>query len=309
MEKYIRNWLKQAPLGFIYKAFRKKDVKVNGHWVKKDAILQEGDVLRVYVTDAQFNEFLLPRKAEKKDLPYPIVYEDKDVLIVNKPSGVMVVGDGKETQKTLAKEMVDYLYFKGEYSPNSGAFVPSPAHRIDRNTSGLVLFGKNDAALKALTLLFKNRENISKTYLALVKGDLKNPGKVDKPLRKDPTKGLVSVCPIEKGGKEAITLYKPVKNYDGYTLIELELLTGRTHQIRVHMASIGYPLVGDGKYGDFETNRLFKAKCRLSHQFLHASKISFGKVENAIKGLSEKTFDAPLSEEEINVLSLVEKGL
>ncbi|HBB05311.1 MAG TPA: RluA family pseudouridine synthase [Firmicutes bacterium] len=307
IEKFVKNFLKEAPLGFIYKAFRKKDIKVNGHWVRKDVVLKEGDVLRIYVTDEQLKDFLQPKKAEKKNLSYPIIYEDSNILIVNKPSGIMVVGDGKETRKTLAKEVVDYLYFKGEYDPNSGAFTPAPAHRIDRNTSGLVLFGKNDASLKALTELFRNRENICKTYLGLAKGEISEAGEIDKPLKKDSNKGMVYVCSYEKGGKEAKTKYRPVEFFDGYTLLELELLTGRTHQIRVHLASILHPLVGDGKYGDFETNRFFKSRFDFDHQFLHASKIRFGKIDGALSYLDGKTFEAPFSKDEVKVLSSLEK--
>ncbi len=306
-EKFVKNYLKEAPLGFIYKAFRKKDVKVNGHWIKKDAILHEGDLLRIYVTDEQLKDFLVPSKAIKRPLEHEIVYEDENVLLINKRAGVMVVGDGDETRKTLAKDVVDYLYYKGEYDPKGGAFTPSPAHRIDRNTSGLVIFGKNDASLKELTLLFKNRKNIGKTYVALVKGEIYSSGEIRKPLRKDPSIGLVKVCPIEKGGKEAITEYKPLENFDGYSLVELELLTGRTHQIRVHMASIGHPLVGDGKYGDFETNRLFKSKVHYDHHFLHAKSMSFGVVEGVLSYLSDKTFEAPLPKEDLEVLSYLRK--
>lgn len=307
VEKFVKNYLKEAPLGFIYKAFRKKDIKVNGRWVRKDAVLEEGDVLRIYVTDEQLKDFLLPKKVEKKNISYPIVYEDENILIVNKPSGVMVVGDGKETRKTLAKEVVDYLYFKGEYDPSSGAFTPAPAHRIDRNTSGLVLFGKNDASLKALTELFKNRENIRKTYFGLAKGEISQEGEIDKPLRKDSSKGMVYVCSVEKGGREAKTKYRPVQFFKGFTLLELELLTGRTHQIRVHLASIGHPLVGDGKYGDFETNRFFKSHVGFDHQFLHAAKIQLGKITGTLSYLSDKSFEAPFSKEETKVLSSLEK--
>lgn len=306
-EKFVKNYLKEAPLGFIYKAFRKKDIKVNGHWVKKDAILKEGDLLRIYVTDEQLQDFLKPRKAEKRPLNYPIVYEDKNVLFVNKPDGVMVVGDGKETRKTLAKEVVDYLYFKGEFDPAGGAFTPSPAHRIDRNTSGLVLFGKNDASLKTLTELFKNRENLCKTYVCLVKGDIGKEGKVDKPLKKDASKGIVRVSSVDEGGKEAITIYKPLKRFEDYTLLSVSLLTGRTHQIRVHMASIGHPLIGDAKYGDFAINRLFKDRFGLQHQFLHAERMDFKSIPSPLDYLSNKSFKAPLTPKEMEILSSLEE--
>ncbi len=306
-EKFVKNYLKEAPLGFIYKAFRKKDIKRNGHWINKDEILHEGDILRIYVTDQQLADFLLPVKANKKPLSYPIVYEDRNVLIVNKPSGLLVVGEGKDNRKTLANEVVDYLYYKGEYDPNAGSFRPSPAHRLDRNTSGLVVFGKTDAALKGLTEIFKNRENICKSYLALVVGELAYPGRIALPLRKDPHRGFVSVCPLERGGKEAITEYRPLHRYDGYTLLEVSLLTGRTHQIRVHMASVKHPLVGDAKYGDFATNRLFKSLYHFDHQFLHAYKISFGKTTGVLEGVAEKTFEAPLATKESELLSRLRK--
>ncbi len=306
-EKFVKNYLKEAPLGFIYKAFRKKDIKRNGHWINKDEILREGDILRIYVTDQQLIDFLSPAKVNKKPLSYPIVYEDRNVLIVNKPSGLLVVGEGNDNRKTLANEVVDYLYYKGEYDPNAGAFRPSPAHRLDRNTSGLVVFGKTDAALRGLTEIFKNRENICKSYLALVKGEVSSSDRIALPLRKDPHRGLVTVCPIERGGKEAITEYRPSQQYEGYSLLEISLLTGRTHQIRVHMAAIKHPLVGDAKYGDFATNRLFKSLYHFDHQFLHAYRISFGDTNGSLEGIARQTFEAPLPPDESELLSRLKK--
>ena len=153
-EKYVRRLLEKAPLSLIYKTFRKKDIKVNGHWIKKEQILMEGDVLRIYITDAQLEEFQKPREAIKSPLTYPIVYEDDKVLVVDKPAGLLVIGDDKETRNTLARKVLDYLYYKDEFDPNDHSFVPSPAHRLDRNTSGLVIFGKTNEALSELTFPF-----------------------------------------------------------------------------------------------------------------------------------------------------------
>ncbi|MCR5490894.1 MAG: RluA family pseudouridine synthase [Bacilli bacterium] len=304
-EKFVKKYLSMAPLGFIYKAFRKKDVKVNGHWVTKEAILHEGDVLRIYVTDQQLEDFQKPRPAEKKPFPYPIVYEDGSVLIVDKPKGLLVYGDKTGVRETLGNAVLDYLYMKGEYEPETSSFVPSPAHRLDRNTSGLVVYGKTDAALKALTEIFKDRTLIDKRYLALVVGEVDRPGEIDKPLYKDANSGRVYVRPIDKGGKTALTRYKVVERYPGYTLLELELVTGRTHQIRVHLASIGHPIVGDEKYGDFADCRKVKALCGLESQFLHAYKMSFGEVGGSLKGLSGKTFESPMPESLRNIIAKV----
>jgi 23S rRNA pseudouridine955/2504/2580 synthase len=302
IEKYIRKTLSEAPLGFIYKAFRKKDIKINGHWVNKAAIVHVGDVVRVYVTDAQLEDFKKPRLAEKKPFPYEIIYEDKNVLIVNKPAGILVYGDEEEKRNTLTQKVLDYLYYKDEYDPNVTGFTPSPAHRLDRNTSGLVVFGKNDAALKELEELFKERSELDKRYWALCLGSLVGQGEINSPLKKNPSSGLVTVCPLEEGGKTALTKWKVLKTGSGYSLLECELVTGRTHQIRVHLASIGHPILGDGKYGNFEENRKFKAQFNQNYQFLHAYSLSFKNVDGVLASLAHKTFVAPLSKEKSEVL-------
>ena len=114
IEKFVRKYLSEAPLGFIYKAFRKKDIKINGHWVPKDAIVHEGDVVRIYVSDQQLEDFRKPRPVEKKEFPYEIIYEDSNVLIINKPKGVLVYGDATGVRETLGNAVLDYLYLKGE---------------------------------------------------------------------------------------------------------------------------------------------------------------------------------------------------
>jgi len=302
-EKFVKKYLAEAPLGFIYKAFRKKDIKINGHWIHKDATIHTDDVLRIYVTDQQLEDFKKPREVTKKDFPYEIVYEDSDVLIVNKPKGLLVYGDDKGVRATLGNAVLDYLYFKGEYNPESASFTPSPAHRLDRNTSGLVVYGKTDAALKALTSLFKERSEIEKRYIALVVGDVEKDGEVNKPLKKDMESGLVTVCPLAEGGKSALTRYRVLHHYGPYTLLELELVTGRTHQIRVHMASIGYPVAGDGKYGDFMDCRKMKTLTGLDSQFLHAAKISFKNTDGVLANLAGRSFEAPLPPNLVSVLA------
>ena len=294
-EKFVKKYLSEAPLSFIYKTFRKKDVKVNGHWVNKDFVLSEGDVLRIYVSDAQLSDFKKPRPAVKRDLPYKIAYEDENVLIIDKPKGLLVYGDKTGVRETLGNAVLDYLLLKGEYDPNS-SFTPSPAHRLDRNTSGLVVYGKTDAALKELTELFKNRDQIEKRYLALLVGDVSSDGEIDKPLWKNAETGRVYVKSLAQGGKTALTRYKVKKRYGDYTLVEAELVTGRTHQIRVHFASIGHPLVGDEKYGDFADCRKVRSLTGLESQFLHAASISFKNTKGPLSKLNGKTIQSELPE-------------
>lgn len=304
VDKYIRKYLNEAPLSFIYKLFRKKDVKVNGHWVKQDYILQQGDEIIAYVNDEQLKEFSKPRALQSSDLKYPIIYEDDNILIVNKPRGLLVHGDSSEKRLTLSNEVLNYLYFKGEYNPRiDHGFIPGPAHRLDRNTSGLVVFGKNLPALQALENLFKDKTEIDKVYEALVFGNLTKKMEIDLPLIKDANGGLVRVGKAKEGAKSALSIVTPNKLYSDVTLVNVSLITGRTHQIRVHLASVGYPVVGDGKYGNFEMNRIFKDTYKFENQFLHAKSIEFKNIQGVLSYLSNKKFLAPLPKEEQEILN------
>lgn len=301
--KFVRKYLNEAPLSFIEKIFRKKDVKINGIRVSKQEIIHEGDNIQIYITDQMLEEFSKPKPVtEIKNKPN-IIYEDDNILICNKPSGLLVHGDAKEKRITLSNMVLNYLYSKGEYDPSNNAFIPGPAHRIDRNTSGLVIFGKNIKALQQLEDLFKEHDNIEKYYLALVNGRVDKEGKIDAPLMKDEIKGVVEVKPISKGGKTALTLYEVEEIYKRYTLLKVQILTGRTHQIRVHMAYIKHPLLGDSKYGDFKENKYFKEKFNYEGQFLHSYIFRFNKIDGFLSYLSNKEFKAPLGEKEKKIIS------
>lgn len=303
VDKYVKKYLNNAPLSFIYKLFRKKDVKINSHWVKENYILKEGDVLSIYVTDSQVEEFNKPRELNKIPLTHPIIYEDENILIINKPRGLLVHGDKEEKRITLTNEVLNYLYSKGEYDPRvDNGFSPAPAHRLDRNTSGLVIYAKNLSSLQQLENLFLDKKEIEKTYLALVKGNLTSDLTLDYPLKKDVNLGLVKVTPVKYGGLTALSLVKPKKHFNEYTLVSVNLVTGRTHQIRVHLSYAGYPVVGDSKYGDFKLNRKFKELYNFENQFLHASKIEFKSLDGVLSYLSNKSFVAPLPKEEDEIL-------
>lgn len=299
VDKYVKKYLNEAPLSFIYKLFRKKDVKINKHWVKENYILQEGDELSIYISDQQLEEFNKPKEIKKINLNHPIVYEDDNILIIDKPRGLLVHGDENEKVVTLANEVINYLYFKGEYNPNDKGFTPAPAHRLDRNTSGLVVFAKNLVSLQELEELFKNKDNITKEYLALVKGKVDHKLEIDSPLLKDEKTGTVRVS---KYGKSALTYVEKVSFYGDFTLVNVQILTGRTHQIRVHLSSLGYPIVGDSKYGDFKLNKMFKDLYGFENQFLHAYKLTFKNIDGHLSYLSNKSFISKLPDKEEKLL-------
>lgn len=309
LEKYAKKVLVNAPLSLIYKLFRKKDIKVNGHWQTAKYVLEEGDVVSFYIKDEQHQEFMnssLPIKGDNRIEPF-IIYEDNNILLINKPRGLLVQPDEKNNSNCLSNMVLSYLIYKNEYNPNDTTFAPGPAHRIDRNTSGLVIFGKNTSTLQELYKLFQEKSNLGKHYITLVKGEIYEDGEVNAPLKKDSANNIVKVASLKSGGKPAISKYHVLENYEGYTLLDVVILTGRTHQIRVHMSYINHPVIGDNKYGDFETNRYFKSNYNFENQFLHAYELDFGDLNEPLSYLSHRKFNAPLLDEYKSLLSYLVK--
>ena len=194
LEKYVKKVLKDAPLSFVYKLFRKKDVKVNGHWEKEKYIISEGEEITVYITDQQLEEFKKKVKETKiENISSWIVYEDKNILIINKPRGVMVQ-KGESEDSALDEMVISYLVNKGEYDPNKDlGYTPAPSHRLDRNTAGLVVFGKNIQTLRYLSKIMQDKVLIEKKYITLVVGLTPKSGEINFPLEKNSKTGRVYV--------------------------------------------------------------------------------------------------------------------
>lgn len=309
IDKFVRKFLSNAPLSFIYKLFRIKDVKVNGKRINKDYVLQDNDIIQIYVSDKQLEEFNSTRLVVKTHQNLDIIYEDQNILIVNKPSGLLVHGDEKEKRITLTNIVLNYLLDKGEFNVFDHTFVPAPCHRLDRNTSGLVIFAKNMESLHSLEELFKDKTQIQKEYLCLVAGRIEGSGKIDAPLFKDEKTKMVSVRSELMGGKRALTYYQTQEVFSDCSLLKVQIVTGRTHQIRVHTAYIKHPILGDNKYGNFDLNKKFRMLYQYDNQFLHAEQITFLEINGILSYLSNKTFTAKLPEKEMKIIQQIrEKG-
>jgi 23S rRNA pseudouridine955/2504/2580 synthase len=307
IDKFVKKYLNLAPLSFIYKVFRKKDVKVNDHWVKENYILKNNDVIKIYVTDDQISEFNKPRDITKmNDVKLDIIYEDKNILVINKPKGILVISDINESNLTLTNLVQSYLFNKGEFKNDGTVYRPSPVHRLDRNTSGICLFAKNLMTSQVLLDLFKEHDEIDKYYLALVVGHpFKNKDLIDAPLLKNEETKTVRVASYKEGAKEAKTEYEVISKNNDLSLLKVHLLTGRTHQIRVHLAYINTPIVGDAKYGDFAFNKKFEDEFKYRNQFLHSYKFVFGKMDGELAYLTNKEFIADLPTKEKEILDAI----
>ena len=198
--------------------------------------------------------------------------------------------------------VLSYLAYKGEYNKDNKAFTPGPCHRLDRNTQGIVIFGKNIATLQYLMSIMQDKSKIEKHYLALVKGKILEGGRIDASLKKVSEKSIVKVASIKDGAKEAITIYEPIKQYKDTTLLSVTLLTGRTHQIRVHMAYINHPVIGDNKYGDFALNKEFEEKYHFTNQFLVANYIKFTNLDYPLTYLNGKKFEVEMENDMFQIL-------
>ena len=279
LDRFLKKYFNNATLGTIYKLIR-KDVKVNGRRAGENIMLAQGDELAIYVSDDTAAALRKEKNRVKVKKQFRVAYEDDNILVVEKPFGLLTHGDRNEKKNHLANQVIDYLIEKGDYNPRTETtFVPAPANRLDRNTTGLVLFGKNAAALQNLNRLIREKDKIHKLYLTIVAGKPEKAVRLRARMTKDEAKNMVSVTSEDDGGKLMETIVRPIESarFEGrdYTLVEVEILTGRTHQIRAHLAKAGYPIIGDVKYGDKKVNALMEKKFGLTTQLLHAYKLVF----------------------------------
>ena len=317
LDRVLQKYLSKATPGFLYKMLRKKNITLNGHKADGKEKLGQGDVIRIYFAEETLEKFTSEDRLSPGAWPVTsleIVYEDEQVLLVNKPAG-MLSQKSEPDDVSLNEYAIGYLLASGAIrTENLSSFRPSVCNRLDRNTSGIVAVGKTTAALQELSRMFRER-SIHKYYQALVLGNVEEARTIEAMLVKDESANQVKVypCPAGVPSGEAIpsagaghlirTRYVPAGHRtDGdmqhaLTLLEIELITGRTHQIRAHLASTGHPIVGDPKYGSRRRNEYFAREYGLRRQLLHAGRIAFTKEDGALGYLCGREFTAKLPED------------
>jgi len=282
----------------------RKDVRVNGKRVTGEVLLECGDAVEILLPDEQIAELggsggarrgAETKKAKKQ---FGVVFEDESILVVNKPFGLLTHGDAVEKKNTLVNQVLDWLAEKGAWTMSgTKTFIPAPANRLDRNTTGLVLFGKTLPAMRDLALMMRGGEDgsayVEKAYLTVVKGKVAAPMTLRSHMVREEGRNITKTLPdgAEKS-RAMVTEVRPLSEGRGYTLVEAKLLTGRTHQIRVQLAEAGFPVIGDRKYGESETNRMASQKYGLTAQLLHAYRLTVLDGAESLEYLKGKTFRA-----------------
>ena len=293
VDKFIQKAAPNLPQSVMYKGIRTKNIKLNRKRCEISTRLSEGDVLELYLSDDFFPNESVEYEFLKAPSDISIVYEDENILLIDKKNGLVVHEDNENTSDTLVNRMQHYLYEKGEYRPeDENSFTPSLCNRLDRNTGGIVIAAKNAESLRILNHNIKDRE-IEKKYLCITVGvPPKKSDTLTHYLFKDSKSNTVTVSDKKTSqNKTIITKYRVIKSDGELSLIEVELMTGRTHQIRAHMAYIGCPLLGDGKYGINKINRNHNIKTQALYSY--KLKFAFTSDSGLLDYLKGKEFTVP----------------
>ena len=290
LDKFLAKAVKALPKSLMYKSIRTKKIKVNRKRTEIGYILEEGDTVELFLAEEFFTERAVEEAFMKLTPHLDIVYEDEHILLLDKQPGLIVHSDDEEEVNTLISHVKAYLYRKGEYNPaDEQSFAPALCNRIDRNTGGIVIAAKTAEALRVMNEKIRNDE-LSKFYLAAVHGKL--PKRVDTLhgwLKKDAASNMVDVITTPRPGyKEIITKYRVLEEKRDLSLVEVELVTGRTHQIRAHLSSIGHPLLGDGKYGINRDDK--KIGYKFQALFAYRLEFRFTTDSGALSYLNGKSF-------------------
>ena len=293
LDKFLRKYLKDVPLSAIFKALRKGDIRVNGVKKKENYTLEMGDAIEIRYIQS---------KREKKENSFikvnasglRIAYEDANIVVVEKWPGVLVHPDQKGSVPSLTDYVLSYLNAKGDYIPEKEVtFTPASCNRLDRNTSGVVVFGKNFEALRGMNEMIREGQ-VKKYYNTLVKGKIRD-GIYTGYISKDENENISTVYREEMPNTKKIAMeVKTIQTNGAYSFLEIDLITGRSHQIRAHLSHLGNPIIGDFKYGDKKLNSFFDNKFGLNYQYLYAYKLIIKGGEGKLEYLKNKVITEAL---------------
>ena len=305
LDKLLAKFLNQAPKSFLYKMMRKKNIVLNGKKCTGNEKLKQGDSIKLFFSDETIEKFsagtyAIPKKEKINMLP--IIYEDEQILLMNKPVGVLSQ-KAKDSDVSAVEILINYLMETDQLSKEQfRTFHPSICNRLDRNTSGILVAGKTLPALQEMNRFFKER-TIAKYYRCLVKGRvIKSEDYIKGYLVKDQKTNKVSIT--KKRTEEGVpieTEYCVIQSNDEVSLLEVHLITGKTHQIRAHLASIGHPIIGDYKYGDKQINEMYRQAYGLKSQLLHAYRLEMPSSNGSLAYLNDKKFVAELPDKFIKI--------
>jgi 23S rRNA pseudouridine955/2504/2580 synthase len=285
LDKLLAKYLNKAPKSFLYKMLRKKNITLNGKKADGSEKLAQNDEIKLFLADEtieKFSEISVQEVSEKID----IIYEDSNILIINKEVG-MLSQKAEKDDVSLVECIISYLLASNQITREElRSFKPSICNRLDRNTSGIVVAGKTLVGLQTMAELFKSR-SIDKYYQCIVKGQIREDQLIEGYLKKDDNTNTVTISPKPFEDADYIkTYYEPIRSNNEFTLLRVKLITGRTHQIRAHLQSIGHPIIGDFKYGHRAVNERMKKEFGLSNQLLHAYQLRFPQIEGECSNLT-----------------------
>lgn len=282
-DRFLRKYLKNAPLSIIQKNIRKKNFKINDKRAKKDDFVKSGDIIKMYIKDEDYQKWVRKDDFKASDFNLDIIYEDDNILIIDKKAGVLShAANSNDYGKNLVDQMTSYLYKTNKVNSRDLTFRPSIVNRLDRNTAGLIIGAKNSKALRSLNEAIRHGK-INKFYLTIVEGKISKDFDIDTNISKYENKNMVKE---NKDGKRIITKFHPLESKNNFTLLECELITGKTHQIRYSLNKNSTPIIGDRKYTKSNINY---GKINLKNQALLAYKLEFGKIES-LEYLENKIF-------------------